>query len=519
MERFRGSWQWMARGVGCLGVGALIVGCAALPPRSFLDPTKVGTFPRKYQQVGIRRVLTPLETPPGLENATEPTPEDLVPQFEDYRIGKSDQIRVVIEDFPTGGVPYDVTREVSPTGYIRIARLGAIKVEGLTEAELEQELRVRLQEAGLLKDPIVQVFTQVRRSKFFSILGGVGQPGSYPIARPDLRLMDVLGLVGGIDPQIRKLYIIRRTEPALPGPTPQAPATPAVPPQSEPSENELIIPPPQEPGSGVSGGVMLSADETFADPNGAASPPAAPPSSPQTRPFAPLIFDPATGRMREAQPPSEAAPPPVEPARPAPAPATETSPETLIQEPFDWEQVPEFELTQRVIEIDVQALKRGDPRYNVVIRDRDVIHVPQDTGVFYVMGQVNRPGVFAFGGREITVKQALATVGGFSALAWPARCEIIRREPGTDREIVIPVNLDMVFAGRQDDILLRDGDILNVGSDFLAPFLFVIRNSFRFTYGFGFVYDRNFADIDSFGGKINPDTVRRQRRAQLGLPF
>ena len=498
---------------------ALGCGCAALPPRSFLDPTKVGTFPKTYQQVGIRRVLTPLETPPGLENATEPTPEDLVPQFEDYRIGKSDQIRIVIEDFPTGGVPYDVTREVTPTGYIRIAKLGAIKAEGLTEAELEQELRVRLQEAGLLQDPIVQVFTQVRRSKFFSILGGVGQPGSYPIARPDLRLMDVLGLVGGIDPQIRKLYIIRRTEPSWSRSAPSVPAEPSAPTEPQTGEQELIIPPPLEPAPGVAGGVMLSADVTAGDPNDSTSQPAAG-AEPQTRPFSPLIFDPATGRMEEARPPEpshEAAEPgraPQEPAESEP-----TTPESLLDEPFDWDQVPEYELTQRVIEIDVEALKRGDPRYNVVIRDRDVIHVPQDTGVFYVMGQVNRPGVFAFGGREITVKQALATVGGFSALAWPARCEIIRREPGTDREIVIPVNLDLIFAGKQDDILLRDGDILNVGSDFLAPFLFVIRNSFRFTYGFGFVYDRNFADIDSFGGKVNPDTVRRQRRAQLGLPF
>ncbi len=486
-------------------------------------------FPRHYKQVGIRRVLTPLETPPGLENATEPTPEDLVPHFEDYRIGKTDQVRIVIDDFLGGGVPYDVTREVTPTGYIRLAKLGAIKVEGLTEAELEQELRVRIQEAGLLQDPVVQVFTLVRRNKFFSIIGAVGQPGSYPIARPDLRLMDVIGLVGGIDPQVRRLYIIRRSEPQWEQAPPAAPPpaseqTSPEPPRSEP---ELIIPPPAEPGASM-GSVMLSAD-TGAETSHARLPTlppnrqTPPPEPSATRPFSPLIFDPATGQMTELRRPPASQTTPAAPTTPTaqiPQPAEKPQDvETLLHQPFDWSEVPEYELTQRVIEIDVTALKRGDPRYNVIIRDRDVIHVPQDTGVFYVMGQVNRPGVYAFGGREITVKQALATVGGFSALAWPKRCEIIRREAGTDREIVIPVDLDLVFAGRQDDILLRDGDILNVGTDIIAPFLFVIRNSFRFTYGFGFVYDRNFADIDSFGGKINPDTVRRQRRAQLGLPF
>lgn len=186
---------------------------------------------------------------------------------------------------------------------------------------------------------------------------------------------------------------------------------------------------------------------------------------------------------------------------------------------FDWEDVPEYELTQRVIEINIDALRSGDPRQNIVIRDRDTIHIPQDTGVFYLMGEVNRPGVFGFGGREITVKQAIATAGNLSQLAWPSRCEIVRREKGTDKQITIPINLDRIFAGLEADVLLRDGDILNVGTDILAPFLFVVRNSFRFTYGFGFVYDRNFADQDAIGGRQNPEVREDIRRAQRGLPF
>ncbi|MBU0618049.1 MAG: SLBB domain-containing protein [Planctomycetes bacterium] len=242
----------------------------------------------------------------------------------------------------------------------------------------------------------------------------------------------------------------------------------------------------------------------------------APPASQQVgerkeRRFAPLIFDPTTGTLKEA--PTEQAPalerPLAEPRFEEPAERPE----------FEWEDVPEYELSQRVIEIDVPALKSGDPRYNVVVRPRDLINIPVDTGVFYMMGEVARPGVYGFGGREITIKQAIATVGGFGRLAWPSRCEIVRREQGTDKQITIPVNLDHVFAGLEDDLLLRDADIVNVGTDFIAPFLFVIRNSFRFTYGFGFVYDRNFADKDAYGGKINPETLEIQRRQQQGLPF
>jgi len=153
------------------------------------------------------------------------------------------------------------------------------------------------------------------------------------------------------------------------------------------------------------------------------------------------------------------------------------------------------------------------------VREQDVINVPIDTGVFYVMGEVNRPGVYAFGDREITVSQAIALVGGFSPLAWPQRCEIIRRVKGTDDQMVIPINVDHIYAGLEADVLLRDEDILNVGTHFVSPFLFVIRNSFRFTYGFGFVYDRNFADKDSYSSQANPTDVQRAQRASRGLPF
>jgi polysaccharide biosynthesis/export protein len=36
-----------------------------------------------------------------------------------------------------------------------------------------------------------------------------------------------------------------------------------------------------------------------------------------------------------------------------------------------------------------------------------------------------------------------------------------------------------------------------VGTNALAPFLAAIRGSFRFTYGFGFLYDRNFAAAEN----------------------
>ena len=43
--------------------------------------------------------------------------------------------------------------------------------------------------------------------------------------------------------------------------------------------------------------------------------------------------------------------------------------------------------------------------------------------------------------------------------------------------------------------------MLNLGTNLIAPYLAALRNAFRFTYGAGFIYDRNFAyDRDAFGG-------------------
>lgn len=518
-----------------LGVaaGLLLVtgsGCALL--NGFLDPTLVGTFPAEFRETGIRRVLTPRDTPPGIANATEPTPEDLIPDFSDYRIGPGDQISIVIDDLINPGAREEFVGEVSSTGYVRIVTVGSFKVTDRTEQEVEQEIRAYLKETGKLQDPVVRVFVQVRRQRYFSIIGAVGQAGPYGLSEPDTRLLDVLGLARDVDATVKRMYIIRRYE------TVTAPLRPSYEPPAEPQNGQPFVIPPQPvdeeappPSSAflsTAGGLNSAQDtqptgrskEQFEDDaleqllNPKPKPGDTQPANVKRlddRPFGALIYDPQTGESIQVQP--EKTPQELE------EPAERTTAPVARQPGFNWDDVPEFELTQRVIEIDVAALKNGDPRYNVVIRNRDVINVPVDSGVFYLMGEINRPGVYALGGREITIKQAISIAGGFAPLAWPQRCELIRREEGTDKQITVPVNLDAIFSGLESDVLLRDEDILNIGSHVVAPFLYVVRNSFRFTYGFGFVYDRNFADKDAYSSRPNPTAEDAVRSARRGLAF
>lgn len=506
----------------------LLSGCAML--NGFLDPTKVGQFPREYTEGGIRRALTPRDAPPGLPNATEPTEEDLVPIYEDYRLAAGDVVSVDIYDLQNTGGAERAQLQVSPTGNLRLPLLGNVPAIGLTELELEDDLKMRYRDAELLgSDADIRVFIQTRNERTFVVRGSVGQAGVYSLNNPDTRLLDVVGIIRDIGSNVQRLYVIRRGA--------RLANRGALPPEAAPLDQPLIEPPPLDEGDFMP--TMSSAGSAGARPqttqraqdqgadqrkaelealygdDGVPASQRASQTDDGITPLRPIIFDPQTGELQEITPETKSAERKAQDELPAPIDLTPDE----AREPFDWEDVPEVELEQRVIEINAQALLAGDPRYNIVVRPKDVINVPIDTGLFYVWGEVSRPGVYAFNGRDITIKQAIAMTGGFSALAWPQRCEIVRHERGTDKQVTIPVNLDAVFAGLDDDVYLRDDDIVHVGTHFVAPFLFVIRNSFRFTYGFGFVYDRNFADKDAYGSKVNPQTLEIQRRQQSGLPF
>ena len=70
------------------------------------------------------------------------------------------------------------------------------------------------------------------------------------------------------------------------------------------------------------------------------------------------------------------------------------------------------------------------------------------------------------------------------------------RGRGRKGEVVGLVDLDKIAAGEQPDFFIKPNDMINVGTHFSSRWRAVLRNAFRAAYGFGFVYDRNFADAD-----------------------
>ncbi len=159
----------------------------------------------------------------------------------------------------------------------------------------------------------------------------------------------------------------------------------------------------------------------------------------------------------------------------------------------------------RLIKIPTDKLLAGDSRYNIVIKPGDTIFVPVDiVGEFYIMGNVNSTGTIPLTGRPMTLKQAIAAAGGFSPLAWPKRCEVIRRI-GRKKEEIVMVDLDKIYNGEQPDFFIKPHDLINVGTHATARWRAILRNAFRATYGFGFVYDRNFADRDFYTHRPIPN--------------
>ncbi len=200
---------------------------------------------------------------------------------------------------------------------------------------------------------------------------------------------------------------------------------------------------------------------------------------------------------------------PVQVAPPEPRePFVGVEPDERLVGPFRERAVPDLKRPEaaetRLIKIPADKLLAGDPRYNIVIKPGDTIYVPVDiVGEFCIMGNVNRTGFIPITGRPMTLKMAIAAAGGLGPLAWPRRCEVVRRI-GRKREEIVSVDLDKIASGEQPDFFIKPNDLINVGTHATSRWRAILRNAFRATYGFGFVYDRNFAYKDYYGTTYSP---------------
>lgn len=406
--------------------------------------------------------------PTDYASAVLPKPSDLVTNNNDYTVGRNDLLNISISDLMAPGQETVKTARVSESGNISLPYLGAVHAAGLTEIELEQAIVQAYRDANLIQNSQVSVTVVEARGRTVEILGSVQQPGQYAILDPDFRLLDALVQAKDVQsPLIEWIYVIRKSESQK---TMAAPTSRPIPnirsgvkqPGSAPSSEDLA--PPRKSDAGTKTGTYAKATSN--------------------RPLT-LLAD---------APNSDVAP---APARVAPT-ANTAVPKMMADDVPNKDDHFEFHGPSlpgnvRILRIPYQALHAGDLSYNVAVHPRDIVVVqPLNVGEYYMGGHVTRPGVYTLTGRRITLKQAVVSSGMFDELAIPQRTDIIRRiKP--DREVFVRVDLEKIFAGEQPDLYLKPDDQIMVGTNALAPFLASARGAFRLTYGFGFLYDRNYA--------------------------
>ena len=488
-----------------------------------LDPTQLGRFePTPTVSVILDTLGVADEPMPTYEGAEEPRPEDLLPYEPDYVFSAGDVIRITIFELYNERLNYENQFVVTESGRVSIPDVGIVMAEGLTEAELEREV-ISILSPNILKDPSVTVTLLNSQRRLFSIVGqGVAQSARFQMPRYPIRLTDAIALAGGIgDFNVSYIYVSRdvKTEgfQSIDGqtevdPMPVEPGRKSV----EDEMLEMITPSDQSRQSArlVTTAEMATGNELEAlkAPQGI-DPLDELPEMPDavepvwSRPMASRIewvFEDGQWKAIEVQADPES-PSGLHPEllRPEQFRADQKPSEPQIPSDFGLSDVGSAESVTRVIKIPVDKLLSGDPRYNIVIQPADRITVPRDlVGEFYVGGNVNAPNAYNITGRPITLMQAITIAGGLNALAWPSKVEVRRRmgknEAGLMQQEIVLVDLVKIAQGTQPDFFIKQHDHINVGTHGTARWLAVLRNAFRATYGFGLIYDRNFA-YDDFG--------------------
>ncbi|MFN7021630.1 MAG: polysaccharide biosynthesis/export family protein [Phycisphaerales bacterium] len=478
------------RAVAALGLVSAAAGLVGCETDSFFDPTIVGRWEYTPTVMPILDRLSAIEEEPAdMINAEPIRPEDLIPEVEQYRFGPSDSVEIVIGDFVAPGTDERFQLNIDSRGYIYIPKLKPIRAQGLTNVELVETVKNAVEEAQIRAAAATNVSVNIlsQRSQTYSVIGAVVRPDEYFIPQPNFRLLNALTASGGFSESIEKIYVIRQvplSEEAAgrSGSTVRPPETPAATDQPRPQDPEKLIDIIEQI-SKPKPGMMRAGSSLRGQP--------------------------------ESRPAVDAAPPAID--LPGPKP-TGASPEPAMAE-SDWvyengqwvkrgkgivsgaapggRDLPV--VTQRVIEVPTDRLIAGDASVNIVIRPGDVVRVPPPkSGVVYLGGQVSRPGPYGLGGdTKLTILRGMISAGGFNPVAIPERVDITR-VVGPGRQATIRLNYRAIGEQTQPDIYLKPDDVINVGSNFWALPLAVVRGGFRVSYGYGFILDRNFAG-DIFG--------------------
>jgi polysaccharide biosynthesis/export protein len=162
------------------------------PPETNANAPKPAAEPPARAPASAAQNKQPASQPGGKlkDSKTEPESSARRP----YVFGVNDIIIVKIWNQPamSGAFP------IGTDGNVSVPLVGDIKAEGLNAKQVAAALTERLKEC-CVNNPEGEVDVQLgaNHSKRYTVFGGVGRGGEYPLDRDDLTILDALASVGG----------------------------------------------------------------------------------------------------------------------------------------------------------------------------------------------------------------------------------------------------------------------------------------------------------------------------------
>jgi protein involved in polysaccharide export with SLBB domain len=521
------------------------------------DPTSNGYYKPTPTTIPILDRIDIIEEPTIWPQLTKVTAADLTPSDLEYRIEAGDVLDVEIYGLYVQSQRHPVQRRVDQGGYIRIPEVGDVLVAGLTPQGAQDVITQALGKT-VLTHPSVQVNLLSQSGFTYTVYGGLARWGVFNLVDPNLRLVDVLALAGGVPQSTKKIHVIRQ----LPVSDAMLPAwnrgktSPTMSPSKRPN---IESPSPEDSTPSVSIEDLINQLETG---DSASIPPATetpstdPPITPEpTQPndasnqrIEDLIHQLEIGESTDSENPiAPSVSPgvlqtgdhaiididdlvPVGPSQHQPVDVDELMGDTssagtsdaayiYVPESDSWiavstdpkkrietkdtrkdERKTPPQVLERIIVIPWDQLRQGDSSYNVVIRPDDRIYVkPPPIGNLYIRGEITRPGVYSYpiSGEKITLSEFIISAGDLGPIAVLERVSLTRRIGG-NMQATITLNYAAILQRTEPDIFLKPNDTISIGTSWGATPMAIIRNGFRATYGFGFLLDRNFGN-DVFG--------------------
>lgn len=124
-----------------------------------------------------------------------------------YVLGPLDVVEVRVWNDPKLSGIFDIGSD----GTISVPLVGPVLANGLTAAELTLAIRQRL--SAVIIEPEVNVQVLRNNSKKFTILGGCGRTGEFPLVG-EVTVLDALASCGGFREfaNLKKIYVLRGTQ-------------------------------------------------------------------------------------------------------------------------------------------------------------------------------------------------------------------------------------------------------------------------------------------------------------------